>query len=452
MTILAPLADPPRADRLRERLRALLPVATLLALALGLLVSGRETSVTRWSTRAMDGLLRWYTTLAPVVIFVVLVPTFVSLHRQGRPGRLLAYIMGWLALKRLAACLFGVVVTWLVFGLPLLPSHSTGAPFEAARTLYSASGLVISSPCFLALYAGIVTSFAAVRAPRVARALERAADALERAGGAVQCLVPLFMFGLGAYLRGLPAQLAAQVHEGPLARASAGAPSLGAGDLMLSYLLVSGVVGAACLVFHAASLLRMKAAAPEFSLRDYFVNYWLKVYPLLWASCSEALATPLNLHLVRKCYPAVPQELRLFVVGLGGWLNVNGTLICVFVIAGAAARAVGHEISLLELTLVVPIVFLLGYVVPGMPGELVLFATPIGAALHIPARLLPSFIALYIGFNFGLPDSFRSGQNSTDSCVSALQLLRTLTRRRARAAGLSGARPPGVVVKAAAGR
>lgn len=445
MALLAPVADPARSGRLRERLRSLLPVATLLALALGLLVSGRDTSVARWSTRAMDGLMRWYTTLAPAVIFVVLVPTFVSLHRQGRPGRLLAYVMGWLALKRLAACLFGVVVTWLAFGLPLLPSHSTGAPFEAARTLYSSSGLVLSSPCFVALYAGIVTSFAALRAPRVARSLERAADALERAGGAVQCLVPLFMFGLGAYLRSLPAQLATQTHGGPLARASMGSLSLGAGSaggLMVSYLLVSGIVGAACLGFHAASLLRMKASLPEFSLRDYFVNYWLKVYPLLWASCSEALATPLNLHLVRKCYPAVPQELRLFVVGLGGWLNVNGTLICAFVMAGAAARVVGHQISLLELTLVVPIVFLLGYVVPGVPGELALFAAPLGEALHIPAHLRPSFIALYIGFNFGLPDSFRSGQNSTDSCVSALQLLGRLTRRRARGAGASGTARP----------
>ena len=53
------------------------------------------------------------------------------------------------------------------------------------------------------------------------------------------------------------------------------------------------------------------------------------------------------------------------------------------------------------------------------------------AALNIPGPLLAPFMAIYVGFNFGLPDAFRTGQNSTDNCVSALRLIGALDRRRA---------------------
>ena len=73
-----------------------------------------------------------------------------------------------------------------------------------------------------------------------------------------------------------------------------------------------------------------------------------------------------------------------------------------------------------------PIAFLIGYVTPGLPGELIPFAVPIGAALHLPDPLLAPFIAVFIAFNFGLPDAFRTGLNSTDNCLSALRLLGAL--------------------------
>ena len=183
------------------------------------------------------------------------------------------------------------------------------------------------------------------------------------------------------------------------------------------------MVALACLMFHAASLLHVKTCIPGFSIRDYFWRYWVKAYPLLWATSSESLATPLNLSLVRKIYSdQIPPVLRRFVVGIGSWLNINGTLMCVIVLAGAIASMVGHEVSLVELLLTIPVIFLLGYGVPGIPGELILFAGPVAMLLGVPPETHAMFITLYIGFNFGLPDSFRTGQNSTDNCLSALVL------------------------------
>ncbi len=99
---------------------------------------------------------------------------------------------------------------------------------------------------------------------------------------------------------------------------------------------------------------------------------------------------------------------------MGSYLNINGTLIAVFVFAGAVARISGAEISLMQLTFAVPLVFLLGYSVPGLPSEL----------------LLSAFLPLYIGLQVGLADSFRTGNNSTDDCLFALQIQAACEKRR----------------------
>ena len=62
--------------------------------------------------------------------------------------------------------------------------------------------------------------------------------------------------------------------------------------IALAYLGVSALVGAACLIFHAGSLYRVRRAIPAFGLRDYVLRYWLAIYPFLWASCSESLGRP----------------------------------------------------------------------------------------------------------------------------------------------------------------
>lgn len=78
--------------------------------------------------------------------------------------------------------------------------------------------------------------------------------------------------------------------------------------------------------------------------------------------------------------------------------------------------------SLVELLLCVPLVFLIGFGVPGIPGELLLFAGPIVILLNIQEPLASAFIALYIGIQLGLPDSFRTGSNSTDNCIFSILL------------------------------
>ncbi len=423
--------EPSRGGRLRS---VGPPLAVIVAFALGMLFGSRAPAAARWSGGLMDALVGVYGSVAPLVIFFTAVPVLARLRRgQGTHG-IFGYVFAWLAWKRLVACLFGVMITWLVFGFPALPSHGVSGPAAAARAVHTLAKLASSSPYFIAVYAGITVSIVAVRLPQVTTWLERLTHAVERAGGAFRYGIPLFMFFMGAYLYNLPTELARRMDgrdlTGAALQLSVGRIDLsGPGGIALAYVFISALVGVACLLFHLGSLYRVRRAIPSFSVRHYVVHYWLAIYPFLWASCSESLGTPLNLHLVRRLYPSVPPQLRLFVVGIGGWLNLNGSLICVFLLAGAAARIVGYDLSVLELLLAVPIAFLIGYVTPGLPGELIPFAAPIAAALHLPDPLVAPFIAIFIGFNFGLPDAFRTGLNSTDNCLSALRLLDALERR-----------------------
>ena len=141
---------------------------------------------------------------------------------------------------------------------------------------------------------------------------------------------------------------------------------------------------------------------------------------MLWATSSEALATPLNLYLTKKHAPWVRNEIRRFIIGVGSYMNVNGTIINVFILGAIVLLILGLDVSVVELLFIVPVVFLISYGVPGIPGELVLFAGPMATMLNIPEATLPVFLAVYLGIQQGLPDSFRTGNNSTDDYIGSV--------------------------------
>ncbi len=91
----------------------------------------------------------------------------------------------------------------------------------------------------------------------------------------------------------------------------------------------------------------------------------------------------------------------------------------------------GLNVSVIELLLLLPVVFLISYGVPGIPGELVLFAGPMATMLNIPETMIPVFLAVYLGIQLGLPDSFRTGNNSTDAYIQAILVNAVYAKRYA---------------------
>jgi len=96
---------------------------------------------------------------------------------------------------------------------------------------------------------------------------------------------------------------------------------------------------------------------------------------------------------------------------------------------GLVAELLGIQISFLQLFFSIPLVFLIGYGVPGIPGELLLFAGPMTIILGVDPAIAPVFLTLYVGLQIGLPDSFRTGANSTDDCVNGVILQTTYDKK-----------------------
>ena len=80
----------------------------------------------------------------------------------------------------------------------------------------------------------------------------------------------------------------------------------------------------------------------------------------------------------------------------------------------------------LELTV---LAFLISFGIPGIPGELLLFAGPLSLVLGISPEILSLFLTLYLGLQIGVPDSFRTGANTTNNYLYAIILNETYTER-----------------------
>jgi len=175
-------------------------------------------------------------------------------------------------------------------------------------------------------------------------------------------------------------------------------------------------------LWQIVELIIVKKYVEGFSIKDYFSKYWVKVYPLAWSTASEAVSMPLNMAMIKKQYKEVSEMVRKLVVGLGAYLNVNGTTMDVMVLTGVVSLIVGHPASLLGLCLSIPVIALIGFGVPGIAGEAVLFAVPMMTVVGIPPELVAPFMAIFVAIQLGLPDSFRTGANVTDNGIYAILL------------------------------
>jgi len=298
------------------------------------------------------------------------------------------------------------------------------------QTLRSLGNMAVTSPYFWAMYASIITAFISLRIGFIFRSLDTVLNGVEAGGRYFIPLMPLFMVVIGAYVYGLPANVAEQVGLGE-GQASILQnlniwgwqidPTVPSGMIMI-YLVGALLTAIACFLWQLAFLFVTARKEKRFTITGYFRNYWIKVYPLLWATSSEALATPLNLYLTKRHAPWVRGNIRRFVVGIGSYMNINGTLINVFVLGVIVLAMLGIHVSVVELLLIIPVVFLISYGVPGIPGELVLFAGPMATLLNLPAEIMPIFLAVYIGIQIGLSDSFRTGSNSTDDYIGTVYM------------------------------
>ena len=421
---------------LSNKLEKYMVLITLGSFGLGIYLASVFISFADFINSMMDGFIDGYGFIAPLIIFIILAPTLSRVFSSKESGKFGMYVIEWLAVKKLMACVFGAVITAIIFGFAIFPDSSVSIVNALLTALKSLGSMMLTSPYFYAVYASIIVSLIAIKIKILSNGLRHIVRGVESIGQYFELFIPFFMLAIGAYVYALPRNIAEQT-EGAAGAVLHNVQIFGfinidpttASGMIWTYIAGALLVGLACFIWHFALLIYTKLKVKRFSIKEYFTKYWIKVYPLLWATSSEALATPLNLYLTKKHAPWVDKTVRRLAVGMGSFMNINGTIICVFVLAGLVLVMLGINISLLELLLAVPIVFLISYGVPGIPGELVLFAGPMALLLGLPVEILPIFLALYIGLQIGLPDSFRTGNNSTDNFVVAILLNETYEKK-----------------------
>ena len=366
------------------------------------------------------------------------------------------YVISWYAVRKVLACLWSVVFVLAVFRIPVLPQGSLSLADGIIETMKALGAMASTSTYFWAMYAAVAVSLISTRVKILTHALERIMNVVEMLGSYLMPAMPVFMFAIGAYIFGLPDYVQAQVGLEAGERSVlldldiwgwTISPQTPAGMITI-YVMGALLTAIACFMWQFVFLVVARGQEPRFSIFGYFSNYWVKVYPLLWATSSEALATPLNLYLTKKHAPWIRNEIRRFVIGVGSYMNINGTIINVFILGTIVMLILGLNVSVVELLFIVPVVFLISYGVPGIPGELVLFAGPMATMLNMPEAILPVFLAVFLGIQLGLPDSFRTGNNSTDDYIGAVLMNAVYEKRYAHkkgALGLATARTGGAV-------
>ncbi len=378
----------------------------------------------------LDVIVGAYGTVAPLVIFCILAPSLLRIQQQGgADGRQFSvYAVLWFAKLRLYACLLAVALVSAVYTLPLFGG---GSVEDSAFTtpFLSVGNTLLRSPYFFAIYASIIAAVLLWnRQGRLVRAFSQLPEMVEKLGEVCTFVVPVFTFLVGIYVITLPQVLEAHFAQYPTSTFGRvtllGIPfdTTTARGILQVYIILALLTGLICSIWHAVLLLYARYKVPGISLRAYFTRYFLRIYPLLWATSSEALSTPLNMYLLKELYPDIDPSVRRFSVGVGSIININGTLTCGFVMIPAVCMMLGLPISMLSLLLCLPIIYILGFGVPGIPGELVLFAGPIMIVLLVPEPLSPAFLLTFLGLQIGLPDSFRTGANSTDEGPASLLL------------------------------
>ena len=426
-----------------ELYKKYIPILIIVALFLGILLAKYIPVVLKTGNFLVSKLIDGIVFLAPFAIFVILAPSVAKMMKARKESGFAGFVIIWFGLTRILAGIWAALFTVLILRLPFLPTSEAGAINIASvftDNLIVLKDLLLKSVFFRAIWIAVIVGVIAYFKEKLYNKLQKAAGTIETLGDYIEPAIPLLMLLLGAYIYSLPQELAQSVDAQTLssiAQANLGKLNLFGWiidintefGLIWVYIIGSVLIGVGCFIWQGMQLVIVKRYLGNFSIKKFFTNYWIKVYPLAWSTSSEVISMPLNMSLIKRQYAHISKIVRRLIIGLGAYMNINGTTMHVILLAGIVAVLVGYRPSFLQLALGVPIIALVGYGVPGIPGELVLFAVPMVKILNLPEPIIPMFMALYLALQVGLPDSFRTGANVTDNGIYALGLNKLYQRK-----------------------
>lgn len=391
---------------------ALLGIVLLfVGLALGLYAPGSVA----WLGGGVAASVSFIAQAAPYVIFFTLTPSIVSTIRSGGAGRFALEVNVAYVLTTVLAGLLAAILVVPIFGLPIVGGGASGDASGGSRDLLE---LAFSSTAFIAIFVavGLALMMHGFR-------LEGLNDAVGFVGGKViellgdllKILLPLILLALGVFI---PTRVSTAVDRAREAGELDGVGWAGQLDASTAYFAAVGVMVALLavwLVGFAVAVVRYT----KFSMRAFFKDYFLDVYAYAWATASSSATIPINLERAGSGLK-VRRSVREFIIPLGATVNLDGTMIGGIVTACVASQMVGYAPSFLDLLYLLVPLTIITIGVPGVPGGLAIVAAPIMVdLLPLPPGTGAAFTAVFVGFNLGLSDMFRTGVNSCDNGLLA---------------------------------
>ena len=177
----------------------------------GILVASISQPVVDQVDSTINMFMSVYDYVAPVAIFLILSPSLARMFSSRKTGKFGILIMNWFALRKILASLWAIAFVLIVFRIPILPQGSVSMTDGLSQAFTSVGEMMLTSTYFWAMYAAVAVSLISTKVERLTRLLEKIMDAVEMLGGYLLPIMPVFMFGIGAYIYGLPDNVQEQV-------------------------------------------------------------------------------------------------------------------------------------------------------------------------------------------------------------------------------------------------
>lgn len=387
-------------------------------LFLGLFLGIFYESSVLWLAEGTRTVISGVAAVAPYVIFFTLTPAIAGTLVTGRAGKFALWVTSSYILLTLLAGILAILIVVPVFGVRVAGGGAPGAAAVQSNLLQ----LLFTSSAFLAIFAAVGTALMihGLRLPGLHAATGFfGRKAVDLAGDVLKILLPLILFALGSYI---PTKLAEAIEQ---AR-SAGSPPpsgwVGNYDIAAGYFIAVAVL-VLILTIWSMSQAYLVMRYTKFPFSKFIRDYFLDVYAYGWATASSSATIPLNLERTGAGL-RVRQNVREFVIPLGATVHLAGTMIGGMVTTVVAAQLVGYTPTILDLFYVLIPLMVVTVGAPGVPSGLAIVGGPVIVnLLPLPpgAEVAAAFTAIFIGFNIGLSDQFRTGVNATgDGVLSRL--------------------------------
>jgi len=372
---------------------------TITALVTGILLGGFFTASLEFVAVGTQWFIKLIIQIVPVFIFLALSPPIAMLVKHGSAGKFAGAVILLFILSSTLAGLLGVVLSSLLFNIPLV-SEPSGNASDLVSILggigeHGASLPLIS--ILLAIVLGAVSAFI----PPLLKLMGKISKAIANMGRAIgYVMAPLiFCFGITIGVR-FGAQLG-----------------------MNHYLSTVVYTFVLCLIWFLLAVFILVWLLARQPIGRVLKSYFIPTALFAAGTCSSLATLPVNLSRA-KAY-GVRNEVAGFVIPFGAVINLNASALAYLAFGPfVMSHIFNFDVSWSLMLFAWPIVVLFTIAAPGLPAGMgtplwaaTLFASLVG--LQDPTRA--TFIATYIALCGGVTDMFITVVNcTTDGFVAIL--------------------------------